>query len=56
MYVLRFEVTTAAPGDVWHQALVFFLGLNETVPLGCGWLVVGLETGPIWTVCVVWFR
>ena len=27
MYVMRFEVTTAAPGDVKRQTLVFFLGL-----------------------------
>ena len=34
MYVMGFEVTTAASGDVKHQALVFFLGLWKAVPLG----------------------
>ena len=55
MYVIGFEVTTTASGDVERQALVFLLGLRKTVPLGCGLLVMGLETVPVWTVCVVWF-
>ena len=29
MYVIGFEVTTAASGDVGRQALVFFLGLRK---------------------------
>ena len=38
MYVLRFEVTTAASGDVGHQALMFFLGLGKPFPWGAvGW-------------------
>ena len=34
---VEIEVTTAASGDVGHQALVLPRSL-ETVPMGCGWL------------------
>ena len=35
-----FEETTAVSEGDGHQALAFF----ETVPIGCGWRVVGWET------------
>ena len=37
MYVMRFEVTTPASGDVKRQTLVFFLGLwKGRIFFGCG--------------------
>ena len=42
MYVVGFEVTTAASGDVGCQALVFFLGLGKPFPWGAvGWWWAG---------------
>ena len=45
------EVTTAASGDVGHQALVFSLGLWKPFPLGAAGLLVGLETASLEAVC-----
>ena len=52
MYVLRFEVTTAASGDVGHQALMFFLGLGKPFPWGAvgwcwAWKLVSLKMSQI---------
>ena len=47
------EVTTAASGDVGHQALMFFLGLWKLFPLGAAGLLVGLETVSLEAVCRV---
>ena len=56
MFVMRFEVTTAASGDVKRQTLMFFLGLWKGrifVDAVCwGW---ALKTVPVWTASIVWF-
>ena len=48
---VEIEVTTAASGDVGHQALVFSLCLWKPFPWGAAGLVVGLETVSLETVC-----